>query len=165
MREFSEAEIKFQKMLISKGFGISNLYPSPSAYCVAVSPHGFVIEPGGDIHKCWSDVGNSEAFIGNIRENIELNGKFLKWLSYDPISQFPECRACKFFPICGGGCPYVPIKQKEKLENDKYYNCTPWKLFLEEKIKLFLESKAKQESAAKNIVDKKEVKNNYSRED
>ena len=85
MKEFSKAEIEFQKMLISKGLIISNMYPSPASFCVAASPHGFVIETGGELHKCWSDVGNSEAFIGNIRDKIELNSKYLKWLSYDPL--------------------------------------------------------------------------------
>ncbi|NIM12416.1 MAG: SPASM domain-containing protein [Candidatus Aminicenantes bacterium] len=146
MKEFSEAELEFQKSLIARGFNVSNIYPNPQAICVAVTPNGFVIEPGGEIHKCWSDVGIQEAYLGNVREPLELNGKLLKWLSYDPLSQSPGCRECKFFPICGGGCPYVFIKQREKLMSDKNYNCTPWKILLKEKIRLFLEAKAKEVS-------------------
>ncbi len=144
MKEFSEAEIEFQRMLIAKGYRIGNLYLSPTGTCVAISPHGYVIEPGGELHKCWSDVGNKDAYLGNVNEPVTLNAKLLKWLNFDPLEQFPECRECNLFPVCGGGCPYVAITQKDKLEKDKYYNCTPWKLFMEEKIRLFLEGKAKQ---------------------
>ena len=142
MREFSEAEIEFQRLLISKGYNALNLYPNLTSYCVAISPHGFVIDPGGELHKCWSDVGNKDAYFGNVREPIKLNKKLLDWLSFDPLTHLPECKDCRFFPICGGGCPYVPIRQKEKLKNDDVYNCTPWRMFLEEKMKLFMQDKA-----------------------
>ena len=149
MKEFSEAEMEFQELLISRGYNISNLYPGPQSLCAAVTPHGFVIEPGGEIHKCWSDVGCPDAYLGNVKEPLEINGKLLKWLGYDPLSQFPECRECKFFPICGSGCPYVFIKQKEKKVADKNYNCTPWKILMKEKMKLFLEARAKDLSKNK----------------
>ena len=142
MKEFTEAEIEFHKLLISKGINVSNLYPSPQGFCVAVSPHGFVIDPGGEIHKCWSEVGNKEAYVGTIKEPLKLNTKLLEWLSYNPLEDSAECRECNLFPVCGGGCPYVMIRKKDKLEKDKTYNCTPWKIFMEDKIRLFLLSKA-----------------------
>ncbi len=144
MKEFSVAEIEFQKMLIARGYSLGNLYLSPTGTCVSVSPHGYVIEPGGELHKCWSDVGNKEAYLGHVDKPVTFNKKLLKWLSFDPLMQMPECRACKLFPVCGGGCPYVAIKQSNILKDDKEYNCTPWKLFMEEKIQLFLKDKAGQ---------------------
>jgi len=149
-KEFSEAELEFHKMLVSKGFSIGNMYPAPVRnYCSAAGPHGFVIDPGGGIHKCWSDVGDKDAYIGKLGEPLQLNGKFLKWLSYDPLTQIEECMDCKYFPICAGGCPYVMINQKEKIQNDTHYNCTSWKLLLEQKIKLFLEKKMSSETQKK----------------
>ncbi len=142
MREFSEAEMKFQEELSLKGYNVGNLYPSLTAYCVAASNHGFVIDPGGELHKCWSDVGNREAYLCNIREPLVINKKLLKWLSYEPLTMFTECRECKFFPICAGGCPYVSLFQREKIEKDIFYNCTPWKLFMEKKIKQFIRQRA-----------------------
>ncbi len=138
-REFTEAELEFQKILLERGYNIGNLYPKPANFCSAASPHGFVIEPGGEIHKCWSDVGNPEAYLGNVNKPLEFSNNLLKWLSFDPLSSFEECRNCEFFPLCNGGCPYIPIKKKENLEKDKYYNCTPWKTMMKEKIRLFLQ--------------------------
>lgn len=137
MREFCQSEIEFQKMLFARGYKHLNLYPFPTSYCVAMTPHGFVIEPGGWIHKCWSDVGDKNSYIGNINQPLEINGKLLNWISYDPFSR-SQCRECKLFPICCGGCPYVPIKQKHKLESDQDYNCTSWKLLMEDKMDIFL---------------------------
>ncbi len=144
MNEFSQAEIDFQKKLIASGFTSSSLYPRHQSLCSAVTPHGFVIEPTGDIHKCWSDINNPEAFVGHVKAPLQINGKIMEWLAYDPLAQSSGCRQCGLFPICGGGCPYVPIKQKEKLAADKNYNCTPWKMLMEEKLQVFLQSKAQE---------------------
>jgi len=142
MREFTEAEMRFQEELALKGYNVGNLYPSLTAYCVAVSNHGFVIEPGGELHKCWSDIGNKDAYLGNVREPLVINKKLLKWLGYEPLTLFAGCRECKFFPICAGGCPYVALFQHEKLDRDRFYNCTPWKLFMEKKMKAFIRQRA-----------------------
>ncbi len=143
MKEFSQAEIDFQKRLLDRGYDISNIYPTPSGgACFSLSPHGYVIDPGGELHKCWADVGNKDAYLGNVRTPIAMSPKLLKWLSFNPFEKFPECTECKFFPICGGGCPYVAIKQMEKLETDRNYNCTAWKLYFEEKMRIFLQAKA-----------------------
>lgn len=92
MKEFSEAEIEFQKMLIARGYRLGNLYLSPTGSCVSISPHGYVIEPGGELHKCWSDVGNKEAFLGHVNEPVKLNSKLLKWLNFDPLEQLQHIR-------------------------------------------------------------------------
>ena len=67
---------------------------------------------------------------------MELSRELLAWLSYEPLQQFPECRACKFFPICASGCPYVAIKQQQ--HSNRAYNCTPWKALMRKKMDLFV---------------------------
>lgn len=140
MEEFSRTEMEFQKDLIERGFSLGNLYPSNSSYCMSTSPGGFAIDPGGELYKCWADVGNPEAYIGNVRDPVPVNEEHLQWLSYDPLMEFEECRSCSFFPICAGGCPYVPIKQKT--HSDRAYNCTPWKVLMRKKMDLFLSQRA-----------------------
>jgi uncharacterized protein len=140
MEEFSQAELDFQKDLMARGFQLSNLYPTRSSTCVAASPAGFVIDPDGALAKCWADVGNKEAYIGNVRDPLPINPRHLEWLSYDPLLQLPECRVCKYFPICAGGCPYVVINQKGMF--GKNYNCTPWKILMKKKMEVFLEQLA-----------------------
>lgn len=140
MDEFSQAELDFQKQLIDRGFTLGNLYPSSSSYCAAASPAGFAVDPAGELYKCWADVGNKEAYLGNVREPVELSAKLLEWLTYEPLQQFSECRECSFFPICAAGCPYTAIKMKK--HSDRAFNCTPWKTLMRKKIDLFLAQRA-----------------------
>jgi len=144
MKEFSEAEMEFQAMLLNDGYDTGSLYPYPSAMCAAVSPHSFVIEPDGNLHKCWSDVGDVNAYIGNIKEPIELNPKLLQWLNYNPIDKNPGCGECKFLPICWGGCPYVYLKKQDNLGKDATYNCSPWKILIEQKMRFYLKERIKK---------------------
>lgn len=144
MREYSQAEISFQKLLLAKGMNLNNLYPVNRFFsCGAISPHSYVIDPGGELHKCWSDVGNANAYIGDVKHPVSLYGKLLDWLSFDPLREGSLCRECEFFPLCAGGCPYVAIHQKEKMAEDSHYNCTPWKILMREKIDVFLKSRIK----------------------
>jgi uncharacterized protein len=149
MDEFSRTELEFQKQLIERGFSLGNLFPSHSAYCMSTSPAGFAIDPGGELYKCWADVGNKEAYIGNVREPLELGRELLQWVSYDPLLEFEECRECPFFPICAGGCPYVPIKQKT--HSDRAYNCSPWKVLMRKKMDLFLSQRPAAVCAAPQL--------------
>jgi len=142
MEEFSETELQFQSDLLKRNFSLGNLYPSRSTYCMAAAPGGFVVGPDGELYKCWSDVNNLEACIGNVSTPLELNPKLMEWLNYDPLTQFPKCRECAFFPICAGGCPQVAIQRK----NSDGCNCTPWKVLMNQKIDVFLTQLTQQQS-------------------
>lgn len=143
MDEFSRAEMDFQKKLIERGFSLGNLYPSNCSYCMAASPAGFAIDPGGELYKCWADVGNKNAYLGNVRKNVEINSELLSWISYDPLLEYRECRKCSYFPICAGGCPYTAIKLKKN--SDRAFNCTPWKTLMRKKMDLFLAQRARDQ--------------------
>lgn len=137
MEQFSETEVQFQRDLMARGFTFGNLYPARTTYCVAAGPNGFVIDPDGELYKCWADVNNRSASVGNTRRTLDLNPRLLEWLCYEPLSQFPKCRDCSVFPICAGGCPSVAIKSRNAHGDDN--NCTPWKILMREKIDVFLD--------------------------
>lgn len=138
MGEYVEAEFVFQKELLSQGMSLGTMYPGRSTYCAAASPNGFVIGPKGELWKCWADVNKPEASFGNVREPIELKPKLLEWLTYDALTQFPECRSCTFFPVCAGGCPEVAIRHG----NHDGSNCVSWKLMMDRKIDVYLQALA-----------------------
>lgn len=145
MQEFSQAELDFQKQLIERGFSLGNLYPNTTSYCVAAAPNGFAIDPRGELYKCWADVGNKKAYLGNVRKPVELNSKMTEWLSYEPLIDSEECRDCSFFPVCVGGCPYAAIEERKR--GGKGTNCTPWKTLMRKKMDLFLSQRTASECA------------------
>ncbi|MDO4526258.1 MAG: SPASM domain-containing protein [Bacteroidales bacterium] len=72
--------------------------------CTAIYDNSFVIDPHGDIFKCWVDVGVPKMRIGTLKEGITNFGIVEKYmLSSDKFSD-SNCQTCKLFPICTGGC-------------------------------------------------------------
>jgi len=107
--EFAEKVLAFYRILESNGFGAANKFPYPFAklsYCCAEQLSSFVIDPDGDLYKCWNDVGNKESAVGNVNDASfdPTNCKCGAWLS----RTLPEkCKQCSILPICAGGCPHV----------------------------------------------------------
>lgn len=133
---FSKHEIALFEEAVERGFRIWK-YPSPLyGYCGAVNFHSLVIDPFGDFHKCWNTVGIKSEAVGTLGGPPKMNTKLLQWLSWDPFKN-KECRACKFLPICMGGCPYL-LRTKDK-------TCDPWKFNIKEILSLYYTTKIKAE--------------------
>lgn len=112
--EYANMDVKLQFMLNSKGFKSSSYphYPGTKAnYCCADSVSSFVIDPKGNMYKCWNDVGNVSRKVGNVLEKERhfntLNTKYIFWSPF----AFEECKECNILPICMGGCPYEGQKK------------------------------------------------------
>mgnify|MGYP003583566237 CR=1 len=105
-KSFSEIE----KNLISRakqlGFNVPSLLAEKTCQtCQAVSTHSLVVEPSGNLQRCWTEVGEVSKSIGSIADEISLNSdNSLRWLTYDPTSMEP-CQSCEVLPQCFGGCP------------------------------------------------------------
>lgn len=106
--------------------------------CLARSPYSMLIGWQGEIYKCFEELGDRNFIVGNINDetiwhNYELLARYAVGIDH---YQDPECRICKYLPICHGGCP------KRRLENkyQGYSNecCTPFKARLEDYIQLYL---------------------------
>jgi uncharacterized protein len=94
------------KMSREKGFKTDLLKPQVSPLpCSSIADGSYVIDPKGDIYKCWELVIQKEHIAGKILENgkIELNAPYYEALSRDPTT-IEECEKCKFLPACSGGC-------------------------------------------------------------
>ncbi len=132
---YSSHEIELYRKALEKGFGIVR-YPKPfRGYCGAVSLHALLIDPYGNLHKCWNTVGVEEEKVGKIGEPLKMDSILVKWLSWDPFEK-KECGECRFLPICMGGCPYL-LRMREM-------NCNSWKYNLEQMLRLYYVSKLKQ---------------------
>lgn len=107
--EFSEKQIAFLKESTLRGFNVISIPQSTNYICGAVSMNSFLIDPLGDIYKCWDDIGRKDEKIGDIFNGISNNGNLEKWLLYDSFES-KECKECSLLPSCLGGCPYYFFK-------------------------------------------------------
>lgn len=120
-QEFSSAEMDFYKIAIQRGFTIDPLRERFGiGICGAVSLNSFVVDPLGNLYKCWDDIGITDEIVGSIYDPPELTSNIIKWLSYNP--QHEGCSECSVFPICMGGCPRLIVHDKEPLCETFKYN-------------------------------------------
>lgn len=94
-------------------------------YCMAQRKHGYCIDELGNLYKCWEDVGRDSLAFGNVRD-FSLSGEpgeKIGVLDSYFETLFPEgdeeCMACKFFPLCLGGCPHRRVMNRRE--------CFVWK--------------------------------------
>lgn len=121
-KEYANVDLESINLLRSKDFESSGYPHYPFLkhnYCGADSISTFVIDPKGNVYKCWNDVGNISRKVGNILEKeIYFNHLHISYMLSSPFDN-EECKNCNILPICMGGCPY------EKLEKGKP-DCEKW---------------------------------------
>lgn len=61
-----------------------------------------VIGPNGEIYKCEHHVGQENKIIGDLVHGLNYSDFLMKFIANEPLEQ---CKSCKIFPICLGGCP------------------------------------------------------------
>jgi len=94
-------------------------------YCMAHKKHEYCIDELGNLYKCWEDVGKDAFAFGNVKDFSHAGepGSNTGVLDAYFETLFPredeECMACKFFPLCLGGCPHRRIMNRRE--------CFSWK--------------------------------------
>jgi len=137
--EFAEAEIKLGFYMIQRGLKPALGLPQPSAHslCVADSPGGAVLSPGGLVFSCWNETAFPEQAAsgslgpdGLVRTEAQAK-KAERWKQYDPFSH-ADCQSCKVQPLCQGGCPW----EAEKAPKDGPGHCSPLRNNLPDRLRL-----------------------------
>lgn len=129
--EFTVLNQVLQEVLRQRGFkaGQTPYYPRIAYSCLANQVNSYVIDPDGDMYKCWSEIGDKPARIGNIvgfrQRGREERMKEIRWLTWEPF-QYPDCVQCKVLPICMGNCAY-----RAMFVNKDKPDCAEWKYSLE----------------------------------
>jgi uncharacterized protein len=121
-QEFSKLLIKAYSLYEKYGFTEKNKFPYPSIqynFCKADVLNSFVIDPFGDIYKCWVEIGIKYKSIGNILSpNFEvISTKNLKRTIRRP-EDVEACTKCKLLPVCATGCSIRP--KNDMCDNVKY---------------------------------------------
>lgn len=109
--EFNDMHIDLEKLLIDADINSNFTYPKSFLGCTALTVHNIVIDPNGNMSKCWHRIGNPKYYIGSVKEGIKFNKERIEWLT----SEYPnKCVECKLFPICRSGCPHDRIKNNNE---------------------------------------------------
>lgn len=132
-KSFSQIHYNFIKKLEQKGF-IKNLtvkYPLlVGNFCGADYVGSLVIDPNGNMYKCWSDIGMDKHCVGNLinkdTDTYSLE-TYINYMIYDPTND-NKCKQCIYLPICMGGCP----RARKDIEEER---CTEYKYALDMYIK------------------------------
>lgn len=130
--EFSEEEISFYQRSLKKGIMLANIPRYSPGICCAVSKDNVIIDPLGDIYKCWNEIGDINAKIGDINSGVSFKINYTKWLNYNFGGN--ECSKCKILPVCLGGCPFRYINNGERM-------CHPLKFKFAELVNLIYQYK------------------------
>lgn len=118
--EFAIKQHEFCKELKSRGMEVPKQISPNISICGAVAANSFLIDPLGDLYKCWNDVSHKDKSIGNIESSMNINNKYIKWVTYNPIEN-DKCKECTMLPVCMGGCPHNVINgNKAKCDSRKY---------------------------------------------
>lgn len=133
--------------LAKEGYNVSQmLYPSRFINeCAIRNKVAISFDSEGYAYKCWEVIGNQKYAIGKLDTKgqiINVNNTMLNRQLYgsDPLDD-PKCKECNYLPICNGGCPIQRIENEfEGGHND---NCTYYKNYIEDFIKMHLKVKEK----------------------
>jgi uncharacterized protein len=127
--EFAAAEIHLKKYCCSIGVAQHALPTPADVACASCSCGGMVIEPEGNILKCFNMVGSGHGSVGNVRGGLLFDNEALEWMFFDPTER-EQCAKCKILPLCMGGCPYRVMRRGED-------GCMPLKYNIVEQLRLF----------------------------
>jgi uncharacterized protein len=102
--------------------------------------NSWVIDYNGDLFRCWETVGLKNQIVGTVKDLLkDFGAAIMEKLKIDNKT-FEQwgCFDCKYFPVCGAGCPWDFV-QGSNTER----RCTVWKSVLEYRLlsqyKAFLE--------------------------
>ncbi len=73
-------------------------------WCIAIAKHSAVLQPDGELHKCFCTSGNHDMKFSHLNET--QTGTYLKDERFEQFRRTDECisEQCTFLPVCGAGC-------------------------------------------------------------
>ncbi|ALO14137.1 radical SAM additional 4Fe4S-binding SPASM domain protein [Salinivirga cyanobacteriivorans] len=94
--------------------------------------NSYLIDPKGNLYKCWEHIGNKDLVIKNlVNEKLGSNVIHTRYLTGADPFENEYCKTCNLLPICSGGCPNHIVKNH--FENTNYDECSYYKALLSDK--------------------------------
>ncbi len=132
--EFWEVSARLTEMLLAEGLAEMPPYPELAGGCTATSAFSFVVGPRGELYRCWNHVGDESRVVGTVRDPWRPHPLTVAFL-VDGFEGDEECLACRFLPLCTGGCVDVRRKAREGQMPGK--DCVRWKRGLEDYLRRY----------------------------
>ncbi len=92
------------------------------------APYGLVIDPLGNIHKCWETIHDDQRAATNVFQDYKPE-HFEKYTSFNRFDVNEVCRNCTYLPVCD------QISCAHQAVNNNKPQCTYWKYKTEDFIK------------------------------
>lgn len=79
----------------------------------AAQVNGYVLDSLGGIYPCWDTIGDRNHLIGNYcKGSLKWNSPVVSVWHNTNIGEIAPCNRCKYALLCGGGCPYQHMSEK-----------------------------------------------------
>ncbi len=130
---FADAWVDWELENYHRGNGVLAL--PRMTVCAMVSEWAYVIDPEGNLYKCWNHIGEPDRTVGHVSEPGAVDPDN-QWNHFNP-TDWAACRNCDLLPACMGRCP----DQLEKEGPDGA--CGRWKHCLKEAVILHTLQKLK----------------------
>lgn len=82
--------------------------------CTATKENCYVIDPEGNLYKCWNDIGKVESRVGTVFDGITNNALIARYVLGSDKFRDERCTNCNLFPICDGGCNRLRMDNQDK---------------------------------------------------
>jgi uncharacterized protein len=134
---FANKEIDWKLELIKRNSSVSSLIPERTgATCMVETKDAEVYDAFGNIFACYEmpytpAYENSEYIEGVLgsKNKINKDNPLRNWSKYVRNGIDNNCASCKFYPVCGGGCPKTWIIEKKS-------SCPSFKYNMEDRLVL-----------------------------
>ena len=111
--------------------------------CTMTKKNAYVVGLEGELYKCWRDLGDENAVIGDIHcltnWNMSLVAEGMVGSSY-LNDEF--CESCLLFPVCDGGCPKIRMLNNRDRGNRN--TCTYFHQHTEQLLEIHFRQKNQQ---------------------
>lgn len=106
--------------------------------CSAVRPRGFVVNPIGEVHKCWDTVSFPHLSVGSVfdRKSLASDVRVKEWMEWTPFES-ASCKECKLLPSCTGSCAHKFVNADQTRGEAASLPCPSWKYQIKERLLLF----------------------------
>lgn len=122
--EFSVEEFEFLKRNANRGYFRLNVGSFIPTICSATCVNSFVIDPLGNLYKCWEYIGDEEHKVGDVFTGLNFGTAMKRWQDYDYLKH-EECQECSILPACKGGCPKRVVDGNFHVCSTNRYNLQP----------------------------------------
>jgi len=134
--EYISSVIEFSDMMEKASFSANkeNLIPKYKPwFCAAPFGNSLVIDPNGNIYRCWNDIGIEKYRTGSLVEsdNVEFEKQRKLWYEYGH-SFHEDCLKCKSFVLCAGGCV------RERVHSKKPYSCSDYAICVDKTLSNYI---------------------------